>query len=178
MPAPHSPSPSVHTEKGNAGLAAQLSLHKRLWVSLLYYEGMLDSAGCCRWFLLLPRGLDSAEPRLQTSLVITLQGLSLSSHLSTSSVLLPQDANNGCFERLYVGGEHWQDQVGVRSHKTTMRLADGSHFPLQLHRLSLVPQQRRWLFGYWHSCFHVFWIIIFKACSKSLLRDIQKSLIV
>lgn len=45
MPSPHSLSPSVHMEKGNAGLASQLLLHKRLWVSLLYYEGMLDSAG-------------------------------------------------------------------------------------------------------------------------------------
>lgn len=93
-----------------------------------------------RWFRLVPRGLNSAGQWLRTSLVVTLQQTSANRHclsssdVNGSSVLLRQDAYNGCSERLYVRGERWEDpagnRVGVRSHKTTMRLGDGSHFPL------------------------------------------------
>lgn len=89
MPAPHSLSPRVHTEKGNAGLAARLSLHKRLWVSLLYYEGMLYAASCCRRLLLVPCGLDPAEQWLQA------RGSYHSPGCLPSQCQLRQDGHNG-----------------------------------------------------------------------------------
>lgn len=174
MSAPHSLYPCVHKEKGNAGLAAQLSLHKGLWVcctmkecwtplaaavySRLYVVGVnppLRSSTCRLLSLSLPINplpTGTVHPcQMLTSVQFCCDRMVIAGALPHRWRVFMSEGNAGRIQR-----GKW---VGVRSHKITMRPGDGSHFPLTLHQLLLLTEERHLTFStafYLHSNFHLF----------------------